>query len=306
MEVQNAQPVHDMEGPLRMRVVVQPDEVQVKRVGRASTIEPEIKVCIESDIPNTIVLNAYLKVLGKDAKHKMILLRKSDEISFSKTHRKEIVSMKLRFLKTMKVQVLKRNLGVSRPEASIVFEAVNRQGMVEATTSTTNFAIISDPRYLEEVKKRRALEHHGEEDVTANGSDEHHIKRASKRRRVPKLSDMDYGEEYVDYEPHEYITNYEDMQSTGTDTLSRMHLSALTHPTNASSSSISPLALPPLKSTESDSDHELYTDSDEEEYALIQLVQSLKRQRGCDCHPHVPVSVPVSESDMPKQESAGT
>lgn len=158
------------EGLVRIKVVVQPEEVQVKRVGRASCIEPEIKLCVESDSPETlsVTILAYLKVLGKDDKHKFILLRRSEEIVLSKNHRREIIPMKLRFLKNIKVQMLKRNLGVSRPEASVVFHAVTALNEVTASTSTTHFAIISDPRYLDEVKKRRACERLDEEYVPSS------------------------------------------------------------------------------------------------------------------------------------------
>lgn len=166
----------------RIKVLVQPDAVQVKRVGRASCIEPELKVSLESDAtyPQAITLNAYLKVLGKDNKHKLILLRKSDELNMTKSHRREMVNMKLRFLKTIKVQVLKRNLGVARPEASIIFEAVNRHGEVLATMSTNYFAIISDPRYLDDVKKRLV----DRPDVPESDDDQYQPPRAIKKRRI--------------------------------------------------------------------------------------------------------------------------
>jgi len=142
---------------VKMRVMVQPDNVQVKRVGRASIIEPGIKLLLECDSSKTLVINAYLKVQGSDNRSKNIPLQRSDEITFNTSHRTESIIMKLRFIKTLKVQMLKRNLGVSRPEGCIVFEAVNRDSNeVEAVTCTTDFAIISDPRYLDEVKKKRA------------------------------------------------------------------------------------------------------------------------------------------------------
>lgn len=168
----------------KLKVLVQPNDVQVKRVGRASCIEPDIKLCVEMDtnVPKTIAVNAYLKVLGKDNKHKLILLRKSDDITFTKTHKREVIGMKLRFLKTIKVQVLKRNLGVSRPEASIVFEAVSKQNESEGHASTTNFAIISDPRYLDEVKHRRASERNDQQ----FSDDEYQPARRVKRRRLDK------------------------------------------------------------------------------------------------------------------------
>jgi len=285
-----------MEDSIRLRIVVQPDDVQVKRVGRASCIEPEIKVCIESDnSENTIItLNAYLKVLGKDNKHKMILLRKSDEIAVSsRTHRREIIPLKLRFLKTMKVQVLKRNLGVARPEASIVFEAVNTLNQVVAAASTSHFAIISDPRYLDEVKKRRAtevLQRHDLEDddkrsalypdrdIDSADYDTSSLARGlPKRRRVTQhvhADPMMYGPELVEYQPHDHLgfDSPHDIHVTSNGSILGRIPFASTSPS---------MSLPPLKSTESESENEIYTDSDEEEIELIQLVQNLKR-RGCD------------------------
>ena len=171
----------------KLRVLVQPNDVQVKRVGRASCIEPDVKLCVEMDTPysKTIAVNAYLKVVGKDNKDKLILLRRSDDITFSKTHKREIIGMKLRFLKTIKVQVLKRNLGVSRPEASIVFEAVGKENEFEGACSTSHFAIISDPRYLDEVKHRRASERN-----EPLSDDDYHPTRRIKRRRVDTPTSM--------------------------------------------------------------------------------------------------------------------
>lgn len=173
----------------KLRVLVQPNDVQVKRVGRASCIEPDVKLCVEMDTPypKTIAVNAYLKVVGKDNKDKLILLRRSDDITFSKTHKREIIGMKLRFLKTIKVQVLKRNLGVSRPEASIVFEAVGKENEFEGACSTSHFAIISDPRYLDEVKHRRASERN-----EPLSDDEYHPTRRVKRRRIDTPSTCKY------------------------------------------------------------------------------------------------------------------
>jgi hypothetical protein len=173
----------------KLRVLVQPNDVQVKRVGRASCIEPDVKLCVEMDspYPKTIAVNAYLKVVGKDNKDKLILLRRSDDITFSKTHKREIIGMKLRFLKTIKVQVLKRNLGVSRPEASIVFEAVGKENEFEGACSTSHFAIISDPRYLDEVKHRRANERH-----EPLSDDDYHPTRRIKRRKIDTPSSCMY------------------------------------------------------------------------------------------------------------------
>lgn len=173
----------------KLRVLVHPNDVQVKRVGRASCIEPDVKLCVEMDtqVSKTIAVNAYLKVVGKDNKDKLILLRRSDDITFSKNHKREIIGMKLRFLKNIKVQVLKRNLGVSRPEASIVFEAVGKENEFEAACSTSHFAIISDPRYLDEVKHRRASERN-----EPLSDDDYHPTRRVKRRKLegPGMSQM--------------------------------------------------------------------------------------------------------------------
>jgi hypothetical protein len=258
------------EGSIKIRVIVQPDDVQVKRVGRASCIEPEIKVAVESDspYPTPITINAYLKVLGRDNKYKMILLRKSDEITLSKAHRREVIGMKLRFLKTIKVQVLKRNLGVSRPEASVVFEAVNRQNEVEGSTSTTHFAIISDPRYLEEVKKRRALERDDDENVEDGDELYEPRRRGPKRRHVSK--------NFADSESDNHLRLANGNLSA--DHVSPLRLNEagyfrpplLIHSNNASPV---PDASP---NNNNDNPPYLYTDSDEEEYRLIKLVEGLK------------------------------
>jgi hypothetical protein len=261
------------EADLHLKMLVQPDDVQVKRVGRASCIEPELKVCLESDAlyPMAVTLNAYLKVLGKDNKHKLILLRKSDELMMTKVHRREVINMKLRFLKTIKVQVLKRNLGVARPEASIVFEAVNRHGEVIATVSTSHFAIISDPRYLDEVKKRRVGERG---DIAESDDDSYHpptMKKYMKRRR--------------------FSPEYEGPLSSGGPFISSADSSEPSSPASCISSPSSPFSpsspdlaptpiyLTPLQTLRNISDFELFADS-EEEYKLIKLVESLK-YRGC-------------------------
>jgi len=271
--------VHNAESDLHLKMLVQPDDVQVKRVGRASCIEPELKVCLESDAlyPMSVTLNAYLKVLGKDSKHKMILLRKSDEVMMTKVHRREVISMKLRFLKTIKVQVLKRNLGVARPEASVVFEAVNRHGEVIATMSTSHFAIISDPRYLDEVKKRRVGER---SDVAESDEDSYQpptLKKGIKRRRLlapvgeyegpinsgegsPLLPDGNLDSSYYSSPPQ-----------------SPAYPSSPASP--ASPYQSAPIYLTPLQTLRNISDFELFADS-EEEYKLIKLVESLKH-RGC-------------------------
>jgi hypothetical protein len=284
MEAQEHQPnsdnynTADRQAPLssatiRLRIIVQPEDVQVKRVGRASCIEPDIKVCIESDAPHpsAITINAYLKVLGKDNKHKLILLRKSDEMMFTKAHGREIVNMKLRFLKTIKVQVLKRNLGVTRPEASIVLEAVNRHNEVLATTSTTQFAIISDPRYLDEVKKRRAQERVDDGYQTPDSSDESYeppAKRGPKRRRSLRTG---FFEGDADFHQVPVLAN------GNLDASAQERKYSL-----PCSSTASPTPLPALQALKDSSDFELsFADSDEEEYKLIKLVESLKH-KGCN------------------------
>jgi len=283
-------PLTRTEGDLRIKMLVQPEDVQVKRVGRASCIEPELKVSVETDSPLTqaITLNAYLKVLGKDNKHKMILLRKSDEIVMNKSHRKEISSMKLRFLKTIKVQVLKRNLGVARPEASVIFEAVNRHGVVLSSTETTHFVIISDPRYLDEVKKRShghaalALPHavkreRDQELVESDDEDAYHPpSRSIKRRRLAQ----------VEYEGPLSSTDHTVpllVSSNGmhSEPSSPYDLYSPYSPSSPSELPISspPIYLTPLQKLKDISDFDLFADS-EEEYKLIKLVESLK-YRGC-------------------------
>lgn len=279
-------PTHARQGDLHIKMLVQPEDVQVKRVGRASCIEPELKVHVELDSSSsqTITLNAYLKVLGKDNKHKMILLRKSDEMVMNKNHRKEIASMKLRFLKTIKVQVLKRNLGVARPEASVLFEAVNRHGDILSSAETTHFVIISDPRYLDEVKRRtgggkRAA---GDQELVDSDEDAYHPHaphRSFKRRRMTEeyegpLSSSDHtvpllvSSHQIKTEPSSPTSDIE---------------SPLYSPSSPSSSllpiSSPPIYLTPLQKLKDISDIDLFVDS-EEEYKLIKLVESLK-YRGC-------------------------
>jgi len=270
----------------KLRVLVQPNDVQVKRVGRASCIEPDIKLCVEMDTqyPRTIAVNAYLKVLGKDNKHKLILLRKSDDITFTKTHKREIICMKLRFLKTIKVQVLKRNLGVSRPEASIVFEAVgSKLNEFEGACSTNHFAIISDPRYLDEVKHRRASERNEPYQLS---DDEYHPQgavRRIKRRRIdrPKFLttdddvtspevDEEYHPQHTPLLPHIEDAPYEDM--------------AISPPLPSPSTPPSPFTPPPsdaLQALKECADYELFTDRKEEQMRLIKLVEALKH-KGCN------------------------
>jgi hypothetical protein len=275
----------------KLRVLVQPNDVQVKRVGRASCIEPDIKLCVDMDTtyPKTISVNAYLKVLGKDNKHKLILLRKSDDITFSKAHKREIVVMKLRFLKTIKVQVLKRNLGVSRPEASIVFEAVSKQNEFSGACSTNNFAIISDPRYLDEVKHRRASERN--EPYQLSDDEYHPGRRLTKRRRIdrPGSKLITMGEEpaspdYPDYPDQELITlphiedaPYEDMAISPVPSTPSPPASPCTPSTPSPSSDA-------LQALTECADFELTsTDAKEEQRRLIKLVEALKH-KGCNFH----------------------
>jgi len=286
MEIQQYQPnTHptNNEGSIRVRVTVQPDDVQVKRVGRASCIEPDIKVLLEADSLNNstaVTLNAYLKVLGKDNKHKLILLRKSDEVFFNKAHRREIVTMKLRFLKTIKVQVLKRNLGVTRPEASIIIEAVNRQNEVLATTSTTHFAIISDPRYLDEVKKRRAQERFGEGDSAVSSDEYEPPKHSVKRRRVVRTASGTQPRVEPD---HQVVPVLASGSTPSSPDKCSPSLSLLPSPVYSPVHVVS-APLPTLKALKDSPDYELsFADSDEEEYRLIKLIESLKH-KGCNFH----------------------
>jgi len=243
---------------------------------------------MDTQTPKTIAVNAYLKVLGKDDKHKLILLRKSDDITFTKTHKREIICMKLRFLKTIKVQVLKRNLGVSRPEASIVFEAVgSKQNEYEGACSTNHFAIISDPRYLDEVKHRRASERNEPYQLS---DDEYHptgAVRRSKRRRVdrpvqlltmgddttsPSEVDEDYNSHPLKL-PRIEDAPYEDNMS-------------ISPPLSSPSTPSPPFTPPPsdaLQALKECADFELFTDRKEEQMRLIKLVEALKH-KGCNFH----------------------
>lgn len=274
----------------KLRVLVQPNDVQVKRVGRASCIEPDIKLCVEMDspYPKTISVNAYLKVLGKDNKHKLILLRKSDDITFSKAHKREVVGMKLRFLKTIKVQVLKRNLGVSRPEASIVFEAVSKDNEFEGACSTNNFAIISDPRYLDEVKHRRASERNEPSQLSDDeyrpsggvGGGVGGFRKSSKRRRLDK--------------PGKYLAMSEEPASPSDQELPSMpHIEDASYEDMAISPPLSsPSPVPSTPSPSSDAlqalkecadDEFSSTDAKEEQRRLVKLVEALKH-KGCNFH----------------------
>jgi hypothetical protein len=224
----------------------------------------------------SVTLNAYLKVLGKDNKHKMILLRKSDEVIMTKVHRREVISMKLRFLKTIKVQVLKRNLGVARPEASVVFEAVNRHGEVLATMSTSHFAIISDPRYLDEVKKRRVGER---SDIPESDDDSYQpptMRKGIKRRRLTTVGEyegpLNSGSPTL-RDDGDVFTNSDSSPSSSSSPSSPVS------PASPYLSAPTPIYLTPLQTLRNTSDFELFADS-EEEYKLIKLVESLK-YRGC-------------------------
>jgi len=271
----------------KLRVLVQPNDVQVKRVGRASCIEPDVKLCVEMDTPypKTIAVNAYLKVVGKDNKDKLILLRRSDDITFSKTHKREVIGMKLRFLKNIKVQVLKRNLGVSRPEASIVFEAVSKDNEFEGTCSTSHFAIISDPRYLDEVKHRRASERN-----EPLSDDEYHPVRRIKRRRVDKPTKlMAVPEEPTS--PSFGLPRMDDAPSTSSSPFPSTPSPSLSPASPLSSSPSSPISSSPssppmyssslpdaLQALKECADYELITDSKEEQQTLMKLVEALKHK----------------------------
>jgi hypothetical protein len=243
---------------------------------------------MDTPYPKTIAVNAYLKVVGKDNKDKLILLRRSDDITFSKTHKREIIGMKLRFLKTIKVQVLKRNLGVSRPEASIVFEAVGKENEFEGACSTSHFAIISDPRYLDEVKHRRASERN-----EPLSDDDYHPTRRVKRRRIeaPNGSTklLAVPEEPTSPSLHgltlpriEDASSYEDtpISPASSPSSPSSPVSCASPPTP--SSPVSPcIPLPDaLQALKDCADFEL-TDSKEEEKKLIKLVEALKH-KGCN------------------------
>jgi len=287
------------EGELHIKMLVQPEDVQVKRVGRASCIEPELKLSVETDsmFSQTITLNAYLKVLGKDNKHKMILLRKSDEMVMSRSHKKEIASMKLRFLKTIKVQVLKRNLGVARPEASVIFEAVNRHGEVLSSAETTHFVIISDPRYLDEVKRRShghgalPLTHthkreRGDHELVESDEDAYHPPiRTYKKRRFTSVPEYEGPLSSADHTVP-LLINSSGVKSEPSSPFYDQSPYSPYSPPSSSELPISspPIYLTPLQKLKDISDFELLEDS-EEEYKLIKLVESLKH-RGCG-HPSV-------------------
>jgi len=273
----------------KLRVLVQPNDVQVKRVGRASCIEPDVKLCVEMDTsyPKTIAVNAYLKVVGKDNKDKLILLRRSDDITFTKTHKREVIGMKLRFLKNIKVQVLKRNLGVSRPEASIVFEAVSKENEFEGTCATSHFAIISDPRYLDEVKHRRASERN-----EPLSDDEYHPVRRVKRRRIDKPGKlMEVPEEPIS--PSFGFTRMEEASSSSSSPSPFLSTpSPALSPSSPFSCTSSPLSSPSspvytsplpdaLQALKECADYELITDSKEEQQTLMKLVEALKH-KGCN------------------------
>jgi len=245
-------------------------------------------------------VNAYLKVVGKDNKDKLILLRRSDDITFTKTHKREVIGMKLRFLKNIKVQVLKRNLGVSRPEASIVFAAVSKENEFEGTCSTSHFAIISDPRYLDEVKHRRASERN-----EPLSDDEYQPMRRVKRRRVDKPGKlMAVPEEPIS--PSFGFTRMEEASSSSPSPFLSTPSPALS-PASPSSCNSSPLSSPSspayissdytspsypspayisplpdaLQALKECADYELITDSKEEQKTLMKLVEALKH-KGCN------------------------
>jgi hypothetical protein len=288
LPAQPAEEVVNNNQETKLRVLVQPNDVQVKRVGRASCIEPDVKLCVEMDTPypKTIAVNAYLKVVGKDNKDKLILLRRSDDITFTKTHKREIIGMKLRFLKNIKVQVLKRNLGVSRPEASIVFEAVSKENEFEGACSTSHFAIISDPRYLDEVKHRRASERN-----EPLSDDEYHPVKRVKRRRIDKPVKL-MAEEPTS--PSFMLPRMEDAPSPSFSPSPFLSTpSPVLSPASPSSCTSSPFSSSPsspmytsslpdaLQALKECADYELITDSKEEQKTLMKLVEALKH-KGCN------------------------
>jgi hypothetical protein len=241
---------------------------------------------MDTSFPKTIAVNAYLKVVGKDNKDKLILLRRSDDITFTKSHKREVIGMKLRFLKNIKVQVLKRNLGVSRPEASIVFEAVSKENEFEGTCSTSHFAIISDPRYLDEVKHRRASERN-----EPLSDDEYQPVKRVKRRRIDKAVKME-----EPTSPSFVLPRMEDATSSSFTFSPSPYLSTPSStfsPASPSSCISSPLSSSPpspmytsplpdaLQALKECADYELITDSKEEQKTLMKLVEALKH-KGCN------------------------
>jgi hypothetical protein len=244
---------------------------------------------MDTPYPKTIALNAYLKVLGKDNKDKLILLRRSDDITFTKTHKREIIGMKLRFLKNIKVQVLKRNLGVSRPEASIVFEAVGKENEFEGACSTSHFAIISDPRYLDEVKHRRASERN-----EPLSDDEYQPTHKVKRRRLDhhpaKLTAVTEEPTSPSLSHAISLPRIQDIPSYFNEATAISPASSPASPSCPSSplSPVPSVASPSKKRPPSDAlralkecvDYEL-TDSKDEERKLIKLVEALKH-KGCN------------------------
>jgi len=299
-------------GVVKLHVLVQPDNVQVKRVGRASLIEPGIKLGIECDACKVLVINAYLRVQGSDNRCKNIPLQKSDEIIFNKSHRAELLPMKLRFLKTLKVQMLKRNLGVSRPEGCIVLEAINRDSNeVEAITCTTDFAIISDPRYLEEVKKKRAST--CASGKTGCSSNDHFgpVRARSSKRKQERMNEyyapnMSFDREDPEYIPAKRILANGVIVKQESDFRTRSGCSASSDSSevdcmesSCGSATPSPIAMPdylrrmscsePLRCSQeslcADTDN-----SEEEEWRLAKLIQGLKYHEhivdGCRFLPH--------------------
>jgi hypothetical protein len=248
---------------------------------------------MDTPYPKTIAVNAYLKVLGKDNKDKLILLRRSDDITFTKTHKREIIGMKLRFLKNIKVQVLKRNLGVSRPEASIVFEAVGRENEFEGACSTSHFAIISDPRYLDEVKHRRASERN--EPIS---DDDYHPTHKVKRRRMEhaKLSSAEEPTSPSPSLPHAYpphgltLPRIEELPSFHYEDTTAISPASSPYSPSCPSPPLSPFMLPSpskipppsdaLRALRDCADFELF-DNKEEEWKLVKLVEALKH-KGCN------------------------
>jgi len=181
-------------------------------------------------------------------------------------------------------------LYVSRPEASIVFEAVSKENEFEGTCSTTHFAIISDPRYLDEVKHRRASERND-----PLSDDEYHPVRRVKRRRVdkpgklmevpeeptsPSFQTLPRLEEAVPsssyYEPSSIFVPPPSMSPASPVPSSSSPVLSLP----ASPQYIAPVpdAFQALKEC---ADYELTSDSKEEQRTLMKLVEALKH-KGCN------------------------
>eukprot|EP00026_Physarum_polycephalum_P009304 Phypoly_transcript_09422.p2 GENE.Phypoly_transcript_09422~~Phypoly_transcript_09422.p2 ORF type:complete len:195 (+),score=34.96 Phypoly_transcript_09422:619-1203(+) len=153
----------------------------------------------------------------------------------------------------------------------------------EGACSTSYFAIISDPRYLDEVKHRRANERH-----EPLSDDDYHPTRRIKRRKLEAPSNsklLAVPEEPTSPSFHPELTpRVEDTSSPNEDMpispLSPSSPWSCTSP-SAPSSPASPCILPPpshaLQALKECADYELV----EEEKKLIKLVEALKH-KGCN------------------------